>query len=65
MANEAYQTVKECDSCCRMRVNIRTHNKYLKLFLAERALDFVTIDLWGSLRKTEAGNQDIIVVVES
>ena len=64
MANDAYQTVRNCASCAATRGTRVRHQKDLKLFPAAGPLEFVAMDLLGPLPKTTHGNRHVLVMTD-
>ena len=64
MANDVFQTVRNCRSCARVRGTTYKHRRFLRLFPAEYPLQFVAIDLLGPLPRTTNGNRHVLVITD-
>lgn len=61
MANDVYNTVSKCMSCTRNRQTNKKRRK-LRPFPPAGLLDFIAIEILGSLPKTEGGTNYIVVI---
>jgi Integrase zinc binding domain len=62
MHKEVEETVRHGTVCAKNRVTERKRTSFLKLFPASGPLDFVTINIFGPLPKTEHGNRFLLVI---
>lgn len=63
IANDAYTTVSECQSCARQRTRNR-HRKELRLTPAAGRVEFVVVYILGPLIMMKSGYQHIIVLTD-
>lgn len=59
MASDVYTMVHECRSCAQNRFLVARKQK-LQLFAVAGPLEFVTIDILGTLAKTTSGNEHVV-----
>ena len=64
MASDAFLTVRNCTSCAATRGTLVKNQKDLKLFPAAGPLEFVAMDLLGTLPRTAHGNQHVLVITD-
>ena len=64
MAMDVFNTVRQCSSCAKERLSLRRHSRFLKLFPAERPLEYVAIDILGPLPRTQSGNKYLLVITD-
>ena len=64
MALDVFNTVRQCSPCAKERLSLRKHSKFLKLFPAQRPLEFVAIDILGPLPRTKNGNKYLAVITD-
>ena len=64
MALDAYHTARQCSSCTRERIALRKHATYLSLFPAQAPLEYVAIDILGSLPKTTDGHRYLLRITD-
>jgi len=64
MANDVYQTVRDCRACAQTRGTFYKHQRPLRLFPAAGPLEFIAMDLLGPLTKTRRGHTDILVMTD-
>lgn len=62
MRNEVSRTVQNCRSCPKTRGSPHRHKYNLKMFQPNGPLEFVTMDILGSLSKTDTENLFVLVV---
>ena len=62
MAEKIRQTSQNCHHCAKERIKLRNKSNPLKLFPAARTLEFVAIDLLGSLEPAYDGSKHICVI---
>jgi hypothetical protein len=61
---DVYQIVKQLSHCDREAGLLRKRKQYVTLFPAQEPLEYLAIDILGSLPKTPRGNQFILVVCD-
>jgi len=64
MMVDVYAFVANCIQCARNRVGKRRKTNYLKPFPPTEPLTDLCIDLFGSLPRTAAGNEHLLVIVD-
>jgi transposase InsO family protein len=64
MYKDVEETVRQCNSCPKNRVQERKRVSLLKLFPATEPLEFVAIDILGPLPKTVHGNRYLLVITD-
>ena len=64
MAMDVFNTVRQCSSCAKERLSLRRHSRFLKLFPAERPLEYVAINILGPLPRTQSGNKYLLVITD-
>ncbi|CAN8067637.1 unnamed protein product [Agarophyton chilense] len=64
MANDVYQTARDCRSCAAMRRTQNRSQKRLKLFPAAKPLEFVAMDIVGPFPKSVTGHEYILVITD-
>ena len=64
MALDVFNTVRQCSACAKERLSLRKHSKFLKLFPAQRPLEFVAIDILGPLPRTKNGYKYLAVITD-
>lgn len=57
----AYSTVFSCFDCPKIGTELR-HQRKLELFLPNGPLEFVAIDILGSIPRTRSGNKFVVVI---
>jgi hypothetical protein len=62
MATDVAKTVKNCAICAENRIHERKRTSLLKLFPASEPLELVSLDILGTLPKTEHGNRFLLVI---
>jgi Integrase zinc binding domain len=55
MAEDVYETVRQCDACARNRISERRHTNFLQIFPANGPLESVAMDTLGPLRGQSMG----------
>ena len=65
MAADVRKVSQNCDLCAQERIKLRSHSAPLKLFPAQRTLEFVAFDILGPLERAAAdGSRYILVMTE-
>lgn len=64
MANDLFQTTRNCRTCVFTRGSRERHHKLLKLFPAAGSLEFVAMDFLGPFKKSAQARQYILVVTD-
>jgi transposase InsO family protein len=64
MAEDVYETVRQCDACARNRISERRHTNRLQLFPAKGPLESVAMDILGPLPRTKHGNRFLLVIAD-
>jgi transposase InsO family protein len=64
MAEDVYETVRQCEACARNRISERRHTNFLKLFPAKGPLESVAMDILGPLPRTKDGNRFLLVIAD-
>jgi hypothetical protein len=62
MDTDVAKTVKNCAICAENRIHERKRTSLLKLFPASEPLELVSLDILGTLPKTEHGNRFLLVI---
>ena len=63
MSADVRKVSQNCDVCAQERIKLRTHFAPLKLFPAQRPLEFVAIDILGPLERSAADGSRYILVM--
>ena len=64
MAADIYKNIRNCTTCAKNRVKLRKRAHPLRIFPATRPLEFLAIDILGSLTKTKKGHRFLLVMSE-
>jgi len=64
MVVDGYAFVTNCTQCARNRVGKRRKTNYLKTFPPTKPVTDLCMDLLGPLRRTAAGNEHLLVIVD-
>jgi transposase InsO family protein len=64
MAEDVYETVRQCDACARNRIAGLRHTTFLQLFPAKGPLESVAMDILWPLPRTEHGNRFLLVIAD-
>ena len=64
MAMDVYNTVRQCSSCAKERIALRKHSSFLRLFPAQKPLEFVAIDILGPLPRSSSGNRYLPAITD-
>jgi Integrase zinc binding domain len=64
MAEDVYETVRQCDACARNRISERLYTNFLQLFPAKGPLESVALDILGPLPRTKHGNRFLLVIAD-
>jgi Integrase zinc binding domain len=62
IAEDVYETFRQCDLCARNRLSEKRKTKPLKLFPANGPLESVAMDILGPLPWTKHGNSFLLVI---
>jgi Integrase zinc binding domain len=62
IAEDVYETVRQCDLCARNRISEKRKTNSLKLFPANWPLESVAMDILGPLPRTKHGNRLLLVI---
>jgi Integrase zinc binding domain len=62
IAEDIYETVRQCDLCPRNRISEEMKTNPLKLFPANGPLESVSVHILGSLPRTKHGNRFLLVI---
>lgn len=65
MVTDIYSTVIKCTTCGQNRLSLRRHTSPLTLFPATEPLTDLSVDIFGPIRATKAGNRFILVITDS
>ena len=64
IAEDVYETVRNCDVCARNRIAEKRKTNPLKLFPAKGPLESVAMDILGPLPRTKHGNRFLLVIAD-
>lgn len=64
MAEDVYETIRQCDHCARNRITEKRHTNPLRLFPANGPLESVAMDILGPLPRTKHGNRFLLVITD-
>jgi transposase InsO family protein len=64
MADDVYETNRQCDHCERNRMTDKRHTNPLRLFPANEPLEAVAMDILGPLPRTKHGNRFLLVITD-
>jgi transposase InsO family protein len=64
MAEDVYETVRQCDACARNRISERRHSNFLQLFPAKGQLESVAMDILGPLPRKKHGNRFLLEIAD-
>jgi transposase InsO family protein len=64
MAEDVYETVRQCYACARNRISERRHTTVLQLFPANGPLESVAMDILRPLSRTNHGNRFLLVIAD-
>jgi hypothetical protein len=64
MAEDVYETVRQCDACARNRIAERRQTKFLQLFPAKGPLESVAMDIIGPFPRSKHGNLFLLVIAD-
>ena len=62
MATDIYKTIRNCTTCAKNRAKLRKRTHPLRIFSAARPLEFLAIDILGTLKKTKKGHRILLVM---
>lgn len=62
MANDVFDTVRDCQYCAKDRDTLTKLQYYLRLFLDNGPFEFLTMDILGPLSKKKSGKRIILVI---
>jgi hypothetical protein len=62
IAEDVYETVRQCDLCVRNRISEKRKTNPLKLFPANGPLESVSMDILGPLPPTKPENRFLLVI---
>jgi Integrase core domain/Integrase zinc binding domain len=62
IAEDVYETVRQCDLCARNRISEKRKTNPLKLFPANGPLKSVAVDILGPLPRTKHGSRFLLVI---
>lgn len=61
MANEVFETIRNCNSCERVRVILIKAQKEMQIISSHGPLDFIAMDLLGLFLKSKKDNMSVLV----
>jgi len=64
LATDIYNTITRCTTCTQNRLLLRRHTSPLTLLPATEPLTDLSVDIFGPIRATKAGNRFISVITE-
>jgi len=64
MVTELYNTIKKCTTCAQNRLSLRRHTSPLTLFPDTEPLTDLSVDIFGPIPATRAGNRFILVITD-
>ena len=64
MVTDIYNTMTLCTTCAQTRLSLRRHRSPLTLFPATEPLTDLSVDIFGPLPATKAGNRFILVITD-
>jgi transposase InsO family protein len=62
IAEDVYETVRQCDLCARNRISEKRKTNPLKLFPANEPLESISMDILGPLPRTKHANRFSLVI---
>jgi len=62
MVTDIYNTITKCTTCAQNRLSLRRHTSPLTLFPATEPLTDLSVDIFGPILATKAGNRFILVI---
>jgi len=64
MVSDTYSTNSKCTTCVQNRLSLRRHTSPLTLFPATKPLSDLSVDIFGPIPATKAGNRFILVITD-
>jgi len=64
MVTDIYNTITKCTTCAQIRLSLRRHTSPLTLFPATEPLTDLSVDTFGPIPATKAGNRFILVITD-
>ena len=64
MVTDIYNTITKCTTCAQNRLSLRRHTSPLTLFPATEPLTDLSVDIFGPIPATRAGNRFILVITD-
>jgi hypothetical protein len=64
MAEDVYETLRQCDACARNRISERRHTTVLQVFPANGPLESLAMDIHGPLPRTKDGNRFLFLMAD-
>lgn len=64
MANDAFSTIRDCQSCAKAHGTLTKSKKHLRLFPANGPFKFEAMEIIGPLQKTNQSGKRFIMVIK-